>query len=449
MVTTKVQRVRDKLQLSRLQDAKLDPSSVLYALQIGLNELTLKDLSKEPIYNSFSSGMRSFQSNLISYIDKDQRIYIRTIQEEIEEAQTIREKAKLQYYIYDLLNLIRDSKVAEINYSTYEGKRPGAVSHWIHQRVSAEIDRNVIFGIFGDTGSGKSETGYRLGLNSALLTGAQFDLQDISYSYDAFLERIDQRKEDGTLKGSIQILDEGGNVVDSQSWFEEDVKDAVRVLRTNRYQNTCTIIISPNYTDIAKRARGLFHAWMIPWKEWGLRYVDLTDKANIDYDRGISSWKMDLADVDPMTGDVYPGKLKAALGNIRKVDCLKIPKGMSTKYKTKSNTYKDKLQKTQLKKRGIKKARASPGEFRDECTKYVLKNRREFASISKRGHALDWKRIKNKWEHIGEPTAKMIRDNALRTIKEQSKKRAKKVQEKIENENKHTSSQGTQEPQAP
>lgn len=342
-----LKKITERYNLSRLKDGNLDSSQIIFQLQLQVNNyLASHNLAEITNYNTATSGIRSLESNLKSRLSESDQIMLQHFVQEIQKNPHINEKVKLLYKKYDILNLIRDNRVANIAYSTLEGNTPGALSQLIANRITTH-DSNFILLICGKVRTGKSMAAGRIVKNVTRLTNNTLDITDVFYDHDDFLQVKDKRRNEGTLKGSGQIMDEGGLTMDSQSWFEKDVKRVVNTLKTQGFDNTLTVIVTPMMPDIANKARGLAHAIMIPWKEWGSRYLELTDTTNIDYEKQISSWKFDFLDVDPMTGRIYKDKLKAAYGEIHKIDTRLPNKTWVKKYTEKSHKYKIKVQQNQ------------------------------------------------------------------------------------------------------
>lgn len=383
MTQDKLNKVTQELQLTGIQQTKLDPTQILFNLLNTVNNFSAtQDLTDTGNYNIFSSGIRSLQSNLVHGTDENDKIYLKYLSDKLRRLTDIDDKIRTQYSKLDHVNMLLHERVAERLYSTLESKTPGALSQYIANRIM-ERDSNFILGVFGQVRSGKSMAASRVGLNVAELTGLKLTLADVVYSHKDYVVVKDNRREQGILKGSVQIPDEGGNIADSQTWWEEDVRRIVKHLRTQGFDNTCTIIISPMYMDIANKARGLFHAVMYPWKEFGKRYMKLTDTGNIDYQRNLSSWKLDFLDTDPMTGKTYPGKLKAALGDIIKVDTSIPPKKWITPYQKKAEEYKLSLQKLDKKEEQERKVMRRDPEFYREIIQKVMENPDRYISVTK------------------------------------------------------------------
>lgn len=374
----------EKYQLTKLDGGKLDSSQIIYQLQLQINYFAAThNLAETSNYNTLQSGIRTLESNLKSKLRPDDHLMIEYYSQKIRETPHISEASRLLFDIYDILNLVRDNRLAEIKYSSLEGNTPGALTQYISEKIK-DKDSAFILGIFGKVRSGKSYSGLRLATNIAKQTQKTFNIQDITYTHDELLQQKEKRRENKTLKGSIQILDEAGITADSQSWFEKDVKRVVNTLKTQGFDNTCTIIISPMITDIANRARGLFHAIMIPWKHWGERYLKLTDTSNINYNKETSSWKFDFLDTDPFTGKTYKDKLQAAYGEIHKIDTQLPPRPLTKKYDQKSHQYKIQIQQQQRQEIEKEKIKQNPAEYIQEKAQETAQQWNKLKKLTKK-----------------------------------------------------------------
>lgn len=405
MAEGEIKGIKEDLQLGRLVDTKLSPNEIIFRQNLRVDYLGSTDLTDKRNYNRFVSALRTYQADLSARLEEGEKIYLYGVLDEIKKEHNILNKIERQFRRLDFLHFVRDNRVAALYYATMEGGSPGALTQFISKRLN-EKDSNYILGIFGVPRSGKSLAGGRLGVNISTLTGSDITIADVVYTYRDWLQVKDDRRKLGTLKGSVQIIDEGGNVADAQNWWDKEVKKIVRHLRTQGFDNTCTIIISPMYTDIVSRARGLFHAVMIPWKEWGKQYMELTDTSNIDFEKKISSWKIDLMDTDPMTGKTYRGKLKAALGEIVKVDVVIPKKDWIKPYLKKSIAYKEKLQAEQLiEERQDQVKRGDTREIEEEIIADIDNYTKQYGKRK----LVDWYMIKKKY--------KVSRDTAIQIKK--------------------------------
>jgi len=336
-----VEEVKEKYGLQDLREIKYDKDTLIFFFQTRLHEIPLKyDLGNSRTgRNFFASGLRNLQSLARSRIDSADDIEV--LGEQWEEYDNLidgsEETIKL-YEISDLLNQILDGTSLR-SYLALEGDKGGIISEMIRRRIIPH-NRNYILGIFAPPGSGKSFAGMRIATNVSGPGG--FDDKDIVYTTEEYYDRVDYRDRKKIIKGSTQIIDEGGNVADAMTWMEETVQGVVRVLRTQRFHNTLTIIITPEIKDIVTRARGLFHGILIP--KTNLTNTDkgygLTEADNIDDKRKISSWRFLSFDIDPITGKIYKKNIRVAGGVVRKVEITLPPQELIEQYEKKSQKYK-------------------------------------------------------------------------------------------------------------
>lgn len=421
---TELQEAKDQYSLSRIDSTRLDKNYIIGLHQIGTNELARALTPDNPAgLSKFISSLRALESNIYSKVTEDDRIYFHGLLEKAKETDDLVEIADLYFKKYDRLNQIEDDAIVDIKYATYEGDTPGAVSQWIADDI-LNNDSCKIIGFFGAPRRGKSTAAGRLAINIGKLTGRRVEVKDLVYKHEDLLRRKSERRLDGTLKGSSQIMDEGGvEIADASKWFNDEVRALVDTMKTQGFDNTCTIIVSPMFTDIVKKARGLFHATFIPWKEWGAKFMHVKDTTNIDKKRGVSSWKLDLMDLDPITGEIFPDKLKAALGDIWKVDFLNTPPAWTRKYKRVSETWKKDLQYRQLGVYNRAKSKRDPDGFIEDTATHIAKTILDGQGTKygykevKTGPRLNLEAITTR-HSCGDPMGKRIRRRALEIITE-------------------------------
>ena len=412
-MTKTIDEVKEELSLSKLEGGKLDVNQIIFRLNDRVNEVgSRQDISQPNKYNIFAAGIRLLQSNLNSKFNEEHKLYITYLTKCAEVEYDINEKINYQFLRLDTLHRIRDNTLVEQNYATLEGNTPGALSTFIANRIS-EKDSNFILMICGQPRSGKSTAALRLCYNVGKLTGREFTPDDIVYTHSAWLQRKEVRRSHKELKGSTQQIDEG-QAMDSQNWFDTEVKEIVNHLRTQGADNTLTVIVSPLFPDIANKARGLVHAVLYPWKTWGKQYIELTDTGNIDYERSLSSWKLDFLDLEPMTGKTYPGKLKAALGNIIKVDFLMPNQSIINTYKSKSKKYKKVLQHNQLKRIMLKRLKQGDTTVYKELADQVIAEIDTYRK-GKDGQNINMRRISRKFG-IGRVYAEKVYDEVAERL---------------------------------
>jgi len=368
-----VQELQKKYKLSQMRELEYDRDQILFYLQKDLNEKILSyDLGvSQTGRNIFAEGIRLVESNISALItDRDDEIYLDNLEEEYDRTVDIDSEVNILFERYGHLNRILEG-VRQKPYVALEDETGGVISQYIKNRILTR-DQNFILGIFGPPGAGKSAAGERIGMNTSGL-GELFNLDDVVYGRDLYLNALVNRREAGKLKGSTQIIDEGGCDLDAMTWWDQEVQGSIKVLRTQRFQNTLTIIISPEYKDIVNRARGLFHAVLIPWYEMGGQRMELTDNDNIDQGRGISTWRFLTLDTDPITGDLYKKRLKVAGGYVKKVELQRPPKRFEDSYKRKSMKEKNKILDREHERQSRTKLREGLATDRQDIVHQILK----------------------------------------------------------------------------
>lgn len=414
----KVQQLQKKYSLTEMKDVEYERDQLIFYLQKDLNEkILLSDLgTSQGGRNTFAQGLRTLQSNITGLIvDQDDKEYLRLLSEEYGRTSDIDDQVNILFDRYDLLvKILEGAKQKE--YVATEDESGGVISEFIRNRILTR-DLNYILGIFGPPGSGKSTAGGRIAKN-VTRDKTLFDLDDVIFGKEKYLDRIKLRRDNKILKGSVQIIDEGGSDLDAMTWWERDVQGAVQVLRQQRFQNTLTVIISPEYKDIVSRARGLFHAILIPWYDWKTPKMELSDNDNIDERRGMSSWRFLTLDVDPITGDLYKKRMKVAGGYVRKVEIRRTAKRFETGYKVKSQKEKIKTQDRELEKYKKKRLKEGLAVDRAPIVAKILKNLKDYTG--KRG-GIALIKIQRK-EKVGRTIAEKLKDEVEEELERRKKK---------------------------
>ncbi len=216
----------------------------------------------------------------------------------------------------------------------------GAITEMVRHRINT-YDANFNMGFFGMPGDGKSI--------ACVVAGVKIDptfsiQEDILYDKSDFFERADYLMDEHLAKGKFLMLDEAGvGVADAMEYWDKQVKEVVRQMRTNRYANMCCGLVSPMFKDIVAKARGLFNGYFIPKKTYQ-REGNLRIRTNIDRVHKVSYWKFYTSEVDPISGDMYKYFVRGLDGGKIKVVEFKLPpKQMVLDYKKKSVQFKDSL----------------------------------------------------------------------------------------------------------
>jgi len=244
----------------------------------------------------------------------------------------------------------------------------GTLSYFIRQRITKH-DTNFNLGVFGMPGEGKSIAGFTI----ARSIDKNFNIKkDIVYNAADYFERADGLANKGETKGKVLMLDEAAELIDAQRWFDQDVKNVVNEMRTNRWQNMCCIVISPSFKDVASRARGLLSGYLIPNKQYqdmGMIHF----KSNINYEYKYSSWNYYHCEVHPVSGDDYRHLMRMGFGIVRSVK-IKLPKpSLVAQYKEHMAEYKTKMRKEYKERALKKKLKEGSKKAYDQEAKKVLK----------------------------------------------------------------------------
>lgn len=113
-------------------------------------------------------------------------------------------------------------------------------------------NQNVLLGIFGPTGSGKSYSALRI----CCLLDPTFDESRIVFSAREFLHLLNS----GNLKRGCAILwDESGVGVSARGWASESNRAVLDVLQSFRSSNLILVFTSPDLKFVDAGARRLFH----------------------------------------------------------------------------------------------------------------------------------------------------------------------------------------------
>lgn len=119
------------------------------------------------------------------------------------------------------------------------------------RRRITERNLNAIVGFFGQTGSGKSYSGFRL----AELVDRTFDIHRIAFDVDPFLELVDSN----LPRGSGIMFDDAGLGMNSRDWQTASNRILSKVAQSFRFKGHLTIITAPDITMIDSQVRSLFH----------------------------------------------------------------------------------------------------------------------------------------------------------------------------------------------
>jgi hypothetical protein len=424
--TTEIDEIKDKYGLLDLEENIYQKGYQINRIQEELHHQLLQpeiDLTEK--LNTLALGVRIQETITRKAYDQEDLEYITLLREEYNhETAHFSERFNILFNRYDFIIDKLDQTLTAKSYYAEETPTGGIFSTLIADRI-AKYDQNFIFGMHGLPRAGKSKGALRIGTNITTKTSQLLDqeitleVDDIVYDKESYLNRLEYRSKRKILKGSVIALEEAGDQLNSQKWWDEDVQGAVSILQQQGYQNTCLIIISQLHTDVVKKGRGLFHAALTPWKDLYTKSIDIDEGQHIDFERGISKWKLDLMDVDTMTGKSYPKGIRVALGKLRKLGIHLPPAQIMKDYDKKDHKYKNIRRKKELKKAISEKLQDGDIEKITQIAQEIISKEEYY--LNKRG-TFNQARIENQY-NIGGRIARRIADkaNELKEKKENEK----------------------------
>jgi len=116
----------------------------------------------------------------------------------------------------------------------------------VHQK-----NKNFIFFLVGETGSGKSWAALRI----AEALHPDFHADQVTFSLPQFFDHVNANFPQGT----VTVLDEGGVSASHRDWYEDAHQYLNYILQTWRHQNRIAIITLPELNKIDSVARGRGH----------------------------------------------------------------------------------------------------------------------------------------------------------------------------------------------
>ena len=122
-----------------------------------------------------------------------------------------------------------------------------------YRRIAADL--NVIIGIVGGPGTGKSSLAIRIAEILRDKYGMNFSVDNVFFDPAEFIEALSQRH-------SVVILDEAGVAINSRN-FMKDLNKAINfAVQTTRFKNSVMIFVAPHIQFIDKAVRTLImHIW--------------------------------------------------------------------------------------------------------------------------------------------------------------------------------------------
>lgn len=376
---SRLSEVKEKYGLIDLDDSLWSKGYQINKLQEELHKELFKKNDITDQLNLLNLGVRLQETLIRSNLDDEDKSYLDVMRGDLKQItnRDVSKKFENIFERYDLIVDRLDETFTTKSYYAEENTNGGILSSLIANRIALH-DQNFIVGFHGLPRSGKTKGAMRLGINTVQETSrllkAMIDLtrKDWVYDKEQYLRRLQEREKEGSVKGSVLALEEAGDQLNSAKFWDEDVQGSVNILQQQGYQNTCLIIISQLHTDIVKKARGLLHCVLVPWKDLSKRTMEVDERQHIDFKKNLSYWKVDMLDIDPLTGEHFPKGIQVALGKVKKMGLLYPPKKLATQFDKIDHDYKRKRQDVQLIDVIIKKLKAGDLTKINEVARLVL-----------------------------------------------------------------------------
>ena len=423
----RLNQIKTEFGLEEIGANFFDPGGQTNLIQSITHQSMINSLSRGEVVNALNVlevGCRIQESLINDQFTNEDQEYLLVLKEETEDLETNDMSGRFNkaFEAYDFVVRGLNRSLKEFEYQAKETNHGGILSTLIGNRIS-EYDQNWIQGIHGGVRAGKTRCAGRLGTNinrvveRNLGTKVGFSVKDWVFTKQQYIDRLRERRAEGTLKGSIIVLEEAGDMLNSQRFWDEDVVGAVNILRQQGYQNTCLLIISQLHKDVVNKARGLMHAVMVPWKDYRSRPLELDRVSSIDFAKQMSNWKIDTLDVNPMDGGTYPQGIKVALGKVKKLSVLMPPKALDTLIGARDIKHKENKMDEEYYKTIKSNLTAGDKGTLTKCAKEIL------AEVDKYKNASGtWKtsRIGSKWG-LGGRLAVKVRDQCIEMLEKEEK----------------------------
>lgn len=153
-----------------------------------------------------------------------------------------------------------------------------------------ERNKNLIVGMVGPTGSGKSYAS----LKFAQVLDPNFTIERVCFNSEQFMKLLNEGIDSGYWKthpGSVIIYDEAGLGLNSKKWYDAKVQAFAELLQLFRYLRLMVFFTTPDISFITKDARKLFHA--------------VFQTNGIIPEKQLCRIRPQFLQVNPQTGDVY------------------------------------------------------------------------------------------------------------------------------------------------
>lgn len=145
-------------------------------------------------------------------------------------------------------------------------------------------NKNFLCIITGETGSGKSFAGLKLGEE----IDSNFNVDNVVFSITEFMKFL---ASDKPKRGSVIMFEEVGVSVSNRNWQKAINKLFNFIMQTFRYKNLIVFFTVPDYNFVDKQTRSLFHA------QFELQGINQTE--------GYSTLKPIFLQRNSYTGEVY------------------------------------------------------------------------------------------------------------------------------------------------
>lgn len=137
------------------------------------------------------------------------------------------------------------------------------IIEWIKNRI--DKNRNAIIVINGETGSGKTYGGIRLGIESAKRMGTNFSIKDnVEFNFGQLLRKMSlpHNKKGGTPFVFEEVGAVGGGA-SAMQWQSKANQFFNSFMQTCRHKKQVLIFTCPNFSNLDKKTRELTHMQII------------------------------------------------------------------------------------------------------------------------------------------------------------------------------------------
>lgn len=189
---------------------------------------------------------------------------------------------------------ILSSLVARVNQGKIKLQEYATGNSKLVKDISGKLLQGIGQNLFitGKPGSGKSESGIKIGGEVSLLVNVKFPLsKNITFRPEDFAERYNDLE--GVPEGSTLMFDDAGVNYNAQDWFTEPSKIFTKLMQIIRHRALFVIFTSPDLSFINAQSRKLLHWWLE------------TDKLNMS--QGICYIKPHVVEIIQQSGQIiYP-----------------------------------------------------------------------------------------------------------------------------------------------